>query len=99
MKIELLFFDGCPNSAVAEERLLTALRGAGLGHVDIERIKVTDPEHAERLGFTGSPTVRVNGRDPFATGDEKVGFACRVYTGPDGLSGAPSLEQFRKALA
>jgi hypothetical protein len=41
----------------------------------------------------------VNGQDPFATGEEQVGFACRVYAGPDGLSGSPTVEQFMAVLA
>jgi hypothetical protein len=96
--IEFLYFEGCPNSAVAEERLMAALHHAGRGDVLVHRIEVDDPEHAERIGFTGSPTVRINGLDPFATGDEKVGYACRVYAGPDGLSGSPTVEQFMEVL-
>jgi len=97
--IEFLYFDGCPNSATAEDRLRVALRRMGRNEVAVDRIEVQSPEHADRLGFTGSPTVRVNGRDPFATGTETVGFACRVYTGPEGLSGSPTVEQFMEVLA
>ena len=96
--IELLYFDGCPNTAVAEERLHTALYRVGRSEVLVNRIEVDGPEDAERLGFTGSPTIRVNGADPFATGAEKVGFACRVYAGPDGLSGSPTVEQLMEVL-
>lgn len=99
MRIEFLYFDGCPNSAVAEQRLRDALHRAGRDDVVVNRRKVEDAEAAERLGFTGSPTVRVDGLDPFATGDESVGFACRLYAGPDGLSGSPTVEQFLQVLA
>ena len=98
MTIDLLYFDGCPNSAVAEERLRAALHRTGRGDVAVNRVHVDGPEHAERLGFTGSPTVRVNGNDPFATGDETVGYACRVYAGPDGPSGSPTVEQLMEVL-
>lgn len=99
MMIELLFFEGCPNTAVAEERLHEALRQAGRGDVEVHRVQVDSPEHAQRVGFTGSPTVRVDGRDPFATGAEQVGFACRLYLGPGGLSGSPTVEQLVEVLA
>ena len=99
MTIELLYFDGCPNSAVAEERLRAALHRVGRGDVVVDRVHVYSPEHAERLGFTGSPTIRVNGHDPFATGNENVGYACRVYAGPGGRSGSPTVEQFMEVLA
>ena len=99
MTIEILYFDGCPNSGVVEQRLRAALDELGRKGATVNRIEVADPEDTERLEFTGSPTVRINGRDPFATGDEKVGFACRVYPGPDGLSGSPTIEQFIEVLA
>lgn len=98
MRIELFYLAGCPNSALTEQRLQTALRQVGRGDVVVDRIEVEGPEHAERLGFTGSPTVHLDGRDPFAT-TEKVGFACRVYTSPEGLSGAPTVAQLIEVLA
>ena len=99
MRIEFFYLDGCPNSASAEQRLQTALRRVGRGDVVVDRIQVEGPEHAERLGFIGSPTIRLDGRDPFTTGTEKVGFACRVYTTPEGLSGSPTVAQLMEVLA
>lgn len=95
MKVELLYFDGCPNWAVAHERLLAV---AGDRDVRIERRLVATPEEADALQFRGSPTILVEGRDPFARGDEPVGLACRVYQTPDGPSGAPTVEQLEEAL-
>ena len=99
MKIELLSFDGCPNTAIIERRLVMAAHRLGLGDLVVDRIEVTGPEAAERLAFIGSPSLRIDGRDPFSTGDEPVGFACRVYSGPDGLSGSPTVDQLVEALA
>lgn len=97
--IELLYFEGCPHSAIAEERLRTALHRLGRADTPIVKVAVDDPDHAERLGFTGSPTVRVDGQDPFATGTEAVAFACRVYVTPHGQSGSPTVQQFMEVLA
>lgn len=77
---------------------MTALHGMGHGHISVNRIEIHDPEHPDRVGFTGFPTVRVNGQDPFATGDETAGFACRVYTVPGGLSGSPTVDQFMEVF-
>jgi len=99
MRVELLYFEGCPNATIAEARLRAALDTVGLGSVPVERVAVEDPEQAEALRFTGSPTVRVDGWDPFATGSETVGYACRVYPTPDRLGGSPTLEQFVAALS
>jgi hypothetical protein len=77
--VSLLYFDGCPNWRVADERLREA--PARVGHPDaiIEYRIVTTPEQADELRFRGSPTVLITGRDPFLDGDGPVGLACRVY--------------------
>lgn len=99
MKVELLYFDGCPNWTVADERLAKALQVVGRDDVTVTRRRVETADEAAAVSFTGSPTVLVDGRDPFATGDEQVGLACRVYSTPQGLGGSPTLEQFVEALS
>ena len=98
MQIELLYFDGCPNWTVAETRLAQALSNVGHGEVPVRRRHVETYEEATAIGFTGSPTVLVDGRDPFANGSEQVGLSCRVYATPDGLSGSPTVEQLMGVL-
>lgn len=99
MRVELLYFDGCPNWTVADGRLAEALKATGRTDITVSRRKVETAEEAEAVGFTGSPTVRFDGRDPFATGGELVGLACRVYTTPDGLGGSPTVDQFVEVLS
>ncbi|KOU36500.1 hypothetical protein ADK54_33240 [Streptomyces sp. WM6378] len=53
---------------------------------------------AERSGFTGSPTILADGRDPFAEPGRAPGVACRVYRSADGLAGVPALDELRDAL-
>ncbi len=98
MRVELLYFDGCPNWAVADKRLAEALEATGRTDITVVRCQVETSEEAEQVGFTGSPTLRVDGRDPFATGDEQVGLACRVYQTPDGLGGSPTVAQFIRLI-
>jgi len=45
------------------------------------------------VDFHGSPTVLIDGVDPFADWNAPIGVACRVYATPAGLDGAPSVEQ------
>ena len=99
MDVRLLYFDGCPNWTVAEERLRAALARVGLDGESIQRVPVDTPEDAERLGFIGSPTILLEGRDPFATGAEQPALACRVFSTPDGRAGAPTLGQLVEALS
>ena len=95
MKLELLYFDECPNWRTAAERLdaIAARRG-----LVVQRRLVTTPEEAEAERFRGSPTILVDGRDLFATGDESFGLACRVYQTPDGPAGSPTTEQLEAIL-
>ncbi len=97
MHVELLYFDGCPNWRETEQRLLTVLAQSG-AEAALTYVHVDSPEDAERLGFRGSPTVLVDGQDPFATPGDPVGLACRVFRTPNGLRGAPTIEQLREAL-
>lgn len=94
--VTLRYFDGCPNWEAADRRLRSLADEHGFTVVH-ERVET--PEEAERLGFVGSPTVLVDGVDPFATGEEPTGLACRVYATPEGPQGSPTLEQLRNALA
>jgi len=95
VKLELLYFDDCPNWQVAAERLDDVAGDRGL---TVERGLVSTPEEAEAALFRGSPTILVDGQDPFASGDEPFGLACRVYRTPDGLAGSPTAEQLEAAL-
>lgn len=99
VRVELLYFDGCPSWAVAEERVTEALRTLGHDGISVERCSVETVEQAEDLAFLGSPTIRIDGIDPFATGTEPVAFACRVYATPTGVSGAPTTDQLLELLS
>ncbi len=93
--VMLLYFDGCPNWRTTDGQLTDLATEFGF---ELERREVTTARKAEEFGFRGSPTVLVDGVDPFATGDEPVGLACRVYVTDDGLAGAPTLEQLRAVV-
>lgn len=99
MKVELLYFDGCPNWTVADDRLAQAIAATGRDDITVQRQQVATADEAERVGFTGSPTIRVDGWDPFSTGGAQVALACRVYSTPVGLSGSPTVEQLVAVLS
>ncbi|TNM61936.1 thioredoxin family protein [Streptomyces sp. NP160] len=97
MDIALLSFEDCPNWKVAEQRL-TAL-ATERPDIRVSRHLVDTPEEAERTRLHGLPSIQVDGVDPFAAPDAKVGLSCRRYAIPDGNQGAPTLEQLRAVLA
>ncbi len=98
MEITLQHFEECPNWRVAEERLRGVLAETRRADVDVRLHAVATPNEAEAAGFRGSPTILIDGRDPFADPDAPVGLACRVYRTDRGAEGAPSVEQLRTAL-
>jgi hypothetical protein len=65
----------------------------------VEHRLVSTPEEAEAAGFRGSPTVLVNGHDPFAEPDGPAGLCCRVFRTDAGLAGAPTVEQLLAVLS
>lgn len=97
--MSLLYFDGCPNWTVAEQRLAAAMAIVGREGGAVRLVRVETHEDAERMGFIGSPTILVDGKDPFATGTEHPGLACRVFSSPHGPAGSPTVEQLVEVLS
>jgi hypothetical protein len=97
MRLEILTVPDCPNGPVLKERLTIAL--AGRAGVELIEHTVDSWAEAERLGMHGSPTLLVDGRDPFATPGTTAGLSCRLYRDADGrVGGAPSVEELRQVL-
>jgi hypothetical protein len=99
MDVTLLYFDGCPNWTLARDRLREVMRRAGLDERSLTYRKVATPEDADAVGFRGSPTILIDGRDPFGGASAAVSFACRLYQTPAGPDGAPSTDQLLAVLA
>jgi len=73
------------------------------GLYDADRIEGTDValrlgRDGEEYGFHGSPSILIDGTDPFATEETKVGYACRIYMTEKGPAVAPTVEQITAAL-
>ena len=98
-RIELLWWQGCPSTDRALADLRAAMAEAGLDPAAVELREVADDDDAERELFPGSPTIRIDGVDPFA-GDQPVGLSCRIYRLADGrVSPTPDPAELRQALA
>jgi hypothetical protein len=98
MRIELLHVDGCPSLPLARERVDAALAQLGLDGTPVHLVRVPDAAEAERLGFLGSPSIRVDGVDLLTSNHDAVGLTCRRYATPDGLRGCPTQDQVVDAL-
>lgn len=98
MRIEVLTIPECPNGPLVEQRLAEAL--AGRPDVSVERRVARTAAQAEEYGMHGSPTVLIDGRDPFAVPGVGTSLSCRLYPDEEGrVQGAPSTGQLRAALA
>jgi hypothetical protein len=97
MQLTLLSVPGCPNARVLERRLAGLL--AGRPEVTMTWRVITDAAEMARLGMRGSPTLLVDGRDPFEGSGSGAVIACRLYPAGDGsLDGAPTVAALRDAL-
>jgi hypothetical protein len=97
MELTVLAVPDCPNLPLLEERLAEVL--ADWPGATVMREVVSDPDEAARLGMRGSPTLLVNGEDPFADPATPTAVACRMYRGEGGrLEGAPTVAALRRAL-
>lgn len=111
-QVKILYFNGCPSWQTAAERLRLVL--AELGRADVA-VQVEDVHRTSHLSlaWAGSPTLLLDGRDPFAAADGRPSAglaigggrhpvpardACRIYLTETGFEAGPSLEQLRTAL-
>lgn len=97
MNVTLLYFPDCPHWQLADERL--AAIAASEPDVTVVRTVIDTDEAATAVGFSGSPTVHIDGVDPFDDVAAPVGLSCRLYPTPDGYAGSPTIDQLRDAIS
>ena len=99
MKVELLWWEGCPSypETLADLRRVLAEEGVS---TEVEMVEVENDEQARAERFPGSPTVRLDGVDALPpTETERFSLTCRVYRLRDGrISPTPDPEDLREAV-
>jgi hypothetical protein len=97
MQLTVLAVPDCPNAPVLGDRLAAVLDGrAG---VLVSHQVICDEGEAARWGMHGSPTLLVDGADPFAEPGQPPSMSCRLYRDENGqLWGSPSVGQLRQAI-
>jgi hypothetical protein len=90
MRVELLYFDGCPSYERFLPRLRELVAQAEIAE-EVELRRIESPKAAVADRFLGSPTVRVDGVDvePGARKRCDFGLKCRLYATTEGLRGTP----------
>jgi hypothetical protein len=100
MRVELLWWSGCPSHPKALADLRAAMAELGLDADTIELREIPSDTDARDERFVGSPTIRVNGTDVVPVHREPYGLTCRVYHRRDGrISPTPDPADLRDALS
>ena len=98
MDLTALAVPDCPNVMLLQERLAQVLDGRR--DVTVSRQVIADQDERPARGMHGSPTILVDGIDPFAQPGQAASVSCRLYRDDDGqVDGAPSVSQLRRPSA
>lgn len=97
MKIELLYFDGCPSWETALQNLKTACALEGVT-APVELVEIRDDDEAAARRFLGSPSILVDGQDLWPAQRKAYYMSCRMYRTPEGMRGWPTVEMLRERL-
>lgn len=99
MRVELLFWAGCPSHPKALAELREAMVDLALDPSTAVVREIETESEATLERFVGSPTIRIDGVDVQPPGEEPVGLTCRVYHRRDGrISPTPDPADVRDAL-
>jgi hypothetical protein len=98
MKVTIQYFDGDPNWSTARDRVRDVLDADGQGSVEVELQRIATSAEAHEFRFRGSPTILVDGVDPFSSEESGYGLMSRIYRTEAGTDVAPSELQLRDAL-
>ena len=107
LKVELLWWEGCPSTESARTLVRETLDELGHADVEVEMLEIESDQQARRYGFRGSPTVLIDGvdlpqvlgREPEPTGEAESALTCRLYRRRDGrISPTPDPADVREAL-
>jgi hypothetical protein len=98
MRIEVLYVAECPSHPAAMKLIRDVLSAEGV-EAEIREVLVTDDRMATALAFSGSPSIRINGRDVAGEPSKEKTFAlsCRLYPGSTKI-GLPPMEMVRRAV-
>lgn len=81
IRIELVYFDGCPAYEQANDNVEQALRRLGLkGQATYTMINMSAPDAPAYASRYGSPAILINGIDLIGM-EPSDEFACRLYDG------------------
>ena len=98
-QIQILYFPDCPIYKELEELVREVIRELGI-NADLELINIQTKEDAEKYHFTGSPGLRINGKDidPLTENAPVVLRSCKIYRTEEGMKMMPTKKMITAAL-
>jgi hypothetical protein len=98
VKVEVLYVAECPSHPAAVRLVKDVLAAEGVA-AEIHEVLIRDEEIASEFRFTGSPTIRINGRDVAGESQDAQSFvlSCRLYPGSKQI-GLPPAEMVHRAV-
>ena len=94
--IQFHYFEGCPSHKPALAYLKEIIEEEKID-ANIEMVRVESPEEAQKVGFQGSPSIKINGID-LEDKNDGFSFNCRLYNVDGKLTGTPSKEIIKRSL-
>jgi hypothetical protein len=99
LKVELLYFEGCPGFQPTLSLLKQVLDEEEIP-ARVQIILVDSEESANKYRFQGSPSIRVDGEDiePEARSSTDFGMKCRIYDNEGVPGGVPAKRKILEAI-
>ncbi|MCX7909317.1 MAG: DUF2703 domain-containing protein [Ignavibacteria bacterium] len=92
VEVVVQYFPGCPNSGEMIRRVKEAIQDIPM--VEYKEVIVATEEDARQIGFRGSPTLLINGKDFEGLPIPPItSLSCRIY-----LKGLPTKEEIRNRI-
>jgi len=92
VEVTIQYFRGCPNSDEMIRRVKEAIKD--ISDVKYTEVLIETEDLAREVGFRGSPTLLINGKDFEGMPIPPLpSLACRVY-----LKGLPSIDEIRNRI-
>ena len=96
VNVEFLYFKSCPGHKQALANLKAVLKESKV-NANLLLINVISEAQAAKLGFQGSPSIRVNGKDLDGR-NEGHSYSCRIYQIGGKITPTPSKEFIQQKL-
>lgn len=97
MHIAILHVPDCPSLDLTRSRVAAALAQTGV-EASVEEVLVAGRREADEMGMHGSPTITIDGHDPFDHDQGRGSMSCRLYWAEGRIDGAPGVEGLIAAI-